>query len=299
MPPAHCASRIFLAALILLAIRPLLPAAAAPAPAPGIEDPATGLFAIPGCQIVTTDWSDGDSFPVVAPGGEQFTIRLYGADCFEWHIADDTDARRLRAQRRYFGIQDIQAAKDLGEQGALLTRRLLQAPFTVHTAWADGRGSARYKRYYAFVTTSTGDDLAASLVREGLARAFGVYRQSPTRSAKETEAHFDDLELTAARRGAGAWALTDWDRIADERGLQRAEDDELELAQGNQPLRVDERINLNTATRDELMRLPGIGETMAYRIIEKRPYTSPNELTRVNGIGGKTFARIEPFLETP
>ncbi len=287
--------RLGLPALLLVALSHFLQAAAPPVE--GTEDPATGLFAIPGCRLVITDWSDGDSFPVIAPSGEQFTVRLYGADCFEWHVADDTDARRLRAQRRYFGIQDIQAAKDLGEDGALLTRQVLKEPFTVHTAWTDGRGSALYKRYYAFVTTSTGEDLAALLVRNGLARAFGVYRQSPTRSAEETEAHFDDLELTAARRGAGAWALTDWDRIADDRGLQRAEDAELELAQGNQPLRSGELIDLNSATRDDLMRLPGIGETMANRIIEDRPYSSPADLTRVNGIGETTLARLQPFLE--
>jgi competence protein ComEA len=297
MPPAVRVTRLSLPALILLALTPLVQASSPPAK--GTEDPATGLFTIPGCRLVITDWSDGDSFPVKAPDGTQFTIRLYGADCFEWHVANDTDARRLRAQRRHFGIQDIQAAKDLGEQGALLTRRVLAAPFTVHTAWTDARGSARYKRYYAFVTTSTGQDLAALLVRDGLARAFGVYRQSPTRPANETEAHFDDLELTAARRGAGAWALTDWNRIADDRGLQRAEDAELELAQGDAPLRPGELIDLNTATRDDLMRLPGIGETMANRIIEKRPYTNPADLTRVNGIGKATLAKIQPFLKTP
>ncbi len=284
--------------LTLFAALPLNTLSAAP-PAEGTEDPATGLFSIPHCNLVITDWADGDSFPITTPSGEQFTIRLYGADCFEWHVADDTDARRLRAQRRYFGVQDIQAAKDLGEQGALLTRAALSKPFTVHTAWTDGRGSARYKRYYGFVTTSTGEDLATLLVRNGLARAFGVYRQTPTLSADEYEARLDDLELTSARSGTGAWALTDWDRIADDRGLQRAEEAELALAQGNQPLGRDERIDLNTATRDELMRLPGIGETMAYRIIENRPYTAPGDLTRVSGIGVKTFEKIEPFLERP
>jgi hypothetical protein len=48
--------------------------------------------------------ADEDSFQIQTPEGQEHTIRLYGADCIEWHVSDDSDARRLRAQRRYFGI---------------------------------------------------------------------------------------------------------------------------------------------------------------------------------------------------
>ncbi len=289
--------RSFLLIALLAFAAPLR--AATPATDEGTKDPTTGLTAIPGCTLKITDWSDGDSFPIVTPAGQEITIRLYGADCFEWHVTDESDARRLRSQRRYFGIQDIQSAKDLGEKGALFIRDLLEKPFTVHTAWADGRGSTRFKRYYSFVTTSTGDDLATLLVRNGLARAFGVGRQASTGISKvEYESRLDDLELTAARSGAGAWALTDWDRLPEERELERAEDAELALALGNRPLAPDERVDVNTASRDELMGLPGIGEAMAFRIIESRPYKTTEDLQRVSGIGPTTLAEVSPFVST-
>ena len=74
------------------------------------------------CTPVKADWPDGDSFPIRTAEGKEITNRLFCADCIEWHVTDETDARRLREQRRYFGIsgfggspeKSIEAAKGLG-----------------------------------------------------------------------------------------------------------------------------------------------------------------------------------------
>lgn len=51
-------------------------------------------------------------------------------------------------------------------------------------------------------------------------------------------------------------------------------------------------ININTASADQLMSLPGIGPSYAAKIIAGRPYTSVDELTKVKGIGEKTLAKL-------
>jgi len=138
-------------------------------------------------SLTPESWADGDSFRVRFENGSDYSLRLYGVDCLEMYVQNGSDARRLRAQRRYFGISShggsavssIQLAKRMGKQAAAETIRLLEKPFTVHTAFADGRGDARFKRIYAFVTTSDGRDLATELVRLGLARAYGVARFTP------------------------------------------------------------------------------------------------------------------------
>lgn len=268
--------------------------------APGL---ATDLQRLEQVRLVPTDWADGDSFRVEAPDGEQHTVRLYGADCIEWHVTDETDARRLRAQRRYFGISShggspqasIKLATDHGALAGQAIAELLREPFTVLTTFADGRGDARYKRVYAFVETADGKDLSTELVRRGLARAYGVYRATADGSSRDDyREQLKDAELVAAHAGAGVWAYTDWESLPQERQAQRQEEAEDDIALGK--AEPTEAVNLNTATRGELMSIRGVGEVTANRIIESRPYAHVDDLLKVTGIGPATLAKLKPYL---
>ena len=60
-------------------------------------------------------------------------------------------------------------------------------------------------------------------------------------------------------------------------------------------------VNLNDASEDQLALLPGIGPGKARAIAEHRhthPFRHVDELTKVKGIGRKTFGRLRPYITT-
>ena len=64
----------------------------------------------------------------------------------------------------------------------------------------------------------------------------------------------------------------------------------IEKAETTKP---DDKININSATIDELDELPGIGVVTAQKIIENRPYTSIDELQSKKVISKSVFENIK------
>jgi competence protein ComEA len=60
------------------------------------------------------------------------------------------------------------------------------------------------------------------------------------------------------------------------------------------------KVNINTATADQLTALPGIGPKLAARIVEYRQkaggFKSVQEVVNVKGIGEKSFEKLQPHL---
>ena len=61
------------------------------------------------------------------------------------------------------------------------------------------------------------------------------------------------------------------------------------------------RVNVNTASIEELQNLPGVGEATAAAIIEEREkngaFTSPEDLMRVSGIGEKKLQKMRDMVD--
>lgn len=55
---------------------------------------------------------------------------------------------------------------------------------------------------------------------------------------------------------------------------------------------ADRRVNINTATPEELRNLPGIGPALVAAIVEARPFGTVEDLGRVWGIGPRRFSAL-------
>jgi len=61
------------------------------------------------------------------------------------------------------------------------------------------------------------------------------------------------------------------------------------------------KVNLNTATKDDLVLLPGIGGTLAEQILiyrdEHGEFSSVEQLRKIKGIGTKKFEKLRPYVK--
>jgi len=210
---------------------------------------------------------------------------------------DESNARRLRDQRRYFGVADIEKAQAFGYRAKEKTKELPRTAVPclhIVRGWA-GRSKVRTGFMHSWrwrmgviwrklwcrwvwpghlgYPGTPGRDYGGGVGREP---------QRPRTAGQQT------------RRGhLGHYRL---ESIAEERRQLRAEEAELERVQAPAKLKEGMKIDLNTAARDELLQLPGVGDVTAIAIIEHRPYTSIDSLLRVPNIGPSKFEKLRPFL---
>ena len=209
--------------------------------------------------------------------GTTYVFRLYWIDTPEQR--EDYPAR-VREQAEYFGITP-QEVMQIGREAKLFTREFLKGQsLTLYTQWEDGQGTGQ--RYFAIVNSPKGS-LIEALVENGLARIYGYSKAWPEEPGQDTyRRRLWRLEKEAKQKGLGAWRsnIEVWDSFDYQKKLAALPD-------------LEGKLNINTATKEELILLPGIGPTYSKRIIEARPFNRIEDILKIKGIGPKTFERIK------
>ncbi len=87
------------------------------------------------------------------------------------------------------------------------------------------------------------------------------------------------------------------ENVVEEKCIQKDENSLINDACINTENKISKKISINSSTLEELMTLPGIGESKAKDIIDYRekngPFEKIEDLTKVNGIGENTIAQIK------
>jgi len=68
------------------------------------------------------------------------------------------------------------------------------------------------------------------------------------------------------------------------------------VSKAKSQLAPGQKVNLNTASKEELLLLPNIGEVRAQSIIDARPFKTPEDVMKVKGIKGVRFSEIKDLI---
>ena len=269
------------------------------------------------CQLIPNKDNDGDSFHIRCNGTE-YLVRLYMVDAPETRSGMAT---RLDEQANYFGIEVPQVV-ELGRKAKKFVDSELAEPFTVYTKRASGLGRSNIERFYGFVQTKDGD-LGELLVKYGLARVHGTHAAPPGVSSSVEELDkLNALEQQAKQKKLGGWALNVSATLSTPLPTRAitspspartpSEPSVVVGASTPHPLVVrtaspksipsvvvnSEKLDINTATKEQLQKIPGIGPALSERIIAARPFKMADDLKKVKGIGsGKRYEEVRPYFK--
>ena len=130
---------------------------------------------------------------------------------------------------------------------------------------------------------------AGARVTDAIEAAGGFAKGADAISVNLARPVVDGEQITVPKKGEGV--------------SKEAASADTQLVQVDGPAPIgssDGKVNINTASASELESLPGIGAATAEKIISSRqsegPFTAPEELKRVSGIGDKKYAAIADLI---
>ena len=222
--------------------------------------------------------------------GKEYIFRLYFVDAPE---IDLSFADRAWEQAAYFDM-DRSKVLWLGEKAKTFAVDLLKNGYTVVTSWQKAKGSGPHERFFGIVLIGE-KNLAKELVKNGLARIHGTPGNWPdpatailfTRELRLSESVARTAKLGGWNRPPLVLAANTAQVVPSLSGSPAPPEAAKDPAQvepappsvsvpagpaatpppSSSDAKTGGLIDVNSASKDELQRIPGIGPVLAERII--------------------------------
>ena len=212
------------------------------------------------------------------------------------HLSGDRLADSRVSGDRPAEKEEISSGKESDAEAGSMDEEVQESLLTVHVC-----GAVRREGVYSLP--------AGSRIRDAV-DAAGGFSGDADRSCLNLAMKIEDawqirvptkeeaeaLRLEQGRSGAGTAVPGASPGLSGTSGLQGAGTAKDEAGTGNQ----EEKINLNTASKEQLMKIPGVGEAKAQRIIEYREqngrFEAIEDLMKVPGIKDASFQKMKDYI---
>ena len=212
------------------------------------------------------------------------------------HLSGDRLADSRVSGDRPAEKEEISSGKESDAEAGSMDEEVQESLLTVHVC-----GAVRREGVYSLP--------AGSRIRDAV-DAAGGFSGDADRSCLNLAMKIEDawqirvptkeeaeaLRLEQGRSGAGTAVPGASPGLSGTSGLQGAGTAKDEAGKGNQ----EEKINLNTASKEQLMKIPGVGEAKAQRIIEYREqngrFEAIEDLMKVPGIKDASFQKMKDYI---
>jgi competence protein ComEA len=129
-------------------------------------------------------------------------------------------------------------------------------------------------------------------------QAGGLSADADPEAINLAEPVVDGMKIDVLKKGA---TIRDPGAVGSSRAsLGSSEHHRGSARSGSHKFQPGQSLDVNTATEAELTQLPGVGPSLARRIVEYReangPFQTIDDLQNVSGIGPSKFAKMEPYI---
>jgi competence protein ComEA len=146
---------------------------------------------------------------------------------------------------------------------------------------------------------------AGSRIVDAVREAGGLSKDADDEAVNLAQPVVDGMKVDVPRKGAHvdapgveAGPVSGSEHTSSSRGSRHRSSGR----SGSHKLQPGQTLDINTASEAELTQLPGVGPSLARRIVEYRqangPFATIDDLQNVSGVGPSKFAKMQPYVRT-